>query len=64
MSNNNEIKVGQAKRKSKRDLQEPFGNDFNKYIAEIVTNSDDSYKRLEKANLIYEEIKKFPTQKN
>lgn len=43
----NTVKVGKAKRKHIRELSEPFGKDFNKYLAEIITNCDDSYKRLE-----------------
>jgi hypothetical protein len=57
---NKGIKVKKARRKNVRDLQSPFGKNFAKYIAEIVTNSDDSYKRLEEKNILdKEEIKEI-----
>jgi len=34
------------KRKRKRDVEKVLGNDLKKIIAEIVINSDDSYKRI------------------
>ena len=46
------LRVGKARRKTVRDIQAPFDKNFNKYIAEIVTNSDDSYKRLEEKGII------------
>ena len=49
---NKGIKVKKARRKNVRDLQSPFGKNFAKYIAEIVTNSADSYKRLEEKNIL------------
>jgi hypothetical protein len=45
-------KVGIAARKKTRDLNSALSKDFNKYLAEIVLNSDDSYKRLKSRNLI------------
>lgn len=41
-------KVKENIRKTKRDLLNIFNNDFLKMITEIVLNSDDSYKRIEK----------------
>ena len=52
-------KVKVARRKQERDIIKTLGNDFNKYVAEIVTNSDDSYKRLEKSGLLDLESKKI-----
>ncbi len=42
-----ERKVIDAKRKIRRDIKNPLAGDFNKYLAEILLNADDSYKRLE-----------------
>lgn len=39
--------VRTASRKRKRDVGKVLDNDLRKYLAEIVTNSDDSYRRLE-----------------
>ena len=39
--------VKDAPRKTRRDIKSPLSEDFNKYLAEIVLNADDSYKRLE-----------------
>lgn len=36
------------KRKRERDVQKKFGKDFCRMLAEIITNSDDSYRSLEK----------------
>jgi hypothetical protein len=41
-------KVKENIRKTKRDLLNIFNNDFLKMITEIILNSDDSYKRIEK----------------
>lgn len=38
-------------RKKERDRVNALGNDILRYITELVTNSDDSYKRLEKNNI-------------
>lgn len=46
------IKVVESKRKKKRDLRDSLGDDLLRYIAELITNSDDSYRRMESANLI------------
>ena len=43
-----------AERTEKRKFNKVFNNDLRKYLAEIVTNSDDSYKRLEAIGLIEE----------
>ena len=51
MTDNKGIRVKKDKRKNRRDLQAPFGKNFVKYLAEIITNSDDSYKRLEEKGL-------------
>ena len=52
--------VGTARRKSIRDLNQPFSKDFKKYLAEIITNSDDSYKRLESKGLLdIDEVKEI-----
>lgn len=39
--------VKTASRKRKRDVGKVLDNDLRKYLAEIVTNSDDSYRRVE-----------------
>ena len=41
--------VRDAKRKTRRDIKTALSNDFNKYLAEIILNADDSYKRIENA---------------
>lgn len=38
--------VKQAPRKIKRELASALGNDITRYIVELVTNADDSYKRI------------------
>ena len=40
--------VKRAKRKLKRDINKVFSGNFMKIITEIILNSDDSYKRLER----------------
>ena len=44
--------VKNAHRTEKRKFNKVLNNDLLKYIAELVTNSDDSYSRLEKAGKI------------
>jgi hypothetical protein len=39
--------ITQDKRKRERDAQKKFGKDFCRMLAEIITNSDDSYRNLE-----------------
>ena len=64
------IYVEIAGRKTRRDAEKILSKDLNKYIAEILSNSDDSYKRLEKKNIlsdndispIYIEIDKYKKQ--
>ncbi len=41
-----EIQVKTSLRKRKRELKNALGDDILRYIAELVTNADDSYKRL------------------
>ncbi len=43
-----------AERTEKRKFNKVFNNDLRKYLAEIITNSDDSYKRLEADGAIEE----------
>jgi hypothetical protein len=65
------IVVEDSKRKKRRDINTALGNDLIRYIAELVTNSDDSYKREEEKNNlpldepkpIYIEIKMHPKKK-
>ena len=40
------FKVNDSIRKKNRDLKSALGNDIIRYIVEILTNADDSYKRL------------------
>lgn len=47
-----DIVVKNAERKEKRAFNKVFGNDILKYLTEIITNSDDSYSRMEAAGLI------------
>lgn len=42
-----EIEVKTALRKKKRELANALGKDILRYLAELLTNADDSYKRLE-----------------
>ena len=42
-----EIEVKTALRKKKRELASALGKDILRYLAELLTNADDSYKRLE-----------------
>lgn len=44
---NEQKRVATARRKILRDIKNPLANDFVKYLAEIVLNADDSYKRIE-----------------
>ena len=41
------IMVQSSLRKKRRDLKDTLGDDILRYIAELITNSDDSYRRLE-----------------
>jgi len=45
-----ELIVSTAIRKARRDIKNPLANDFIKYLAEILINSDDSYKRIEETD--------------
>ena len=46
------ITVVDSQRKKKRELLDSLGDDLIRYIAELITNSDDSYRRLESAGLV------------
>lgn len=46
------IKVKTALRKKKRDLKNALGDDILRYIAELVTNADDSYRRKEAKGIV------------
>ena len=48
------ITIQTAERTEKRKFNTVFNNDIRKYIAEIVTNSDDSYRRQLKSGVIEE----------
>lgn len=48
--------VKNAERTEKRNFNKVFGNDILKYLAEIITNSDDSYNRLEQAGYIGSDV--------
>ena len=57
------VHVEDSLRKKRRDIKEALGNDIIRYIIELVLNSDDSYKRMEKngtkgIKLIYIELKR------
>lgn len=60
-----QIYVQDSLRKKKRAIKDALGNDILRYIAELLTNSDDSYRRLENKNIdcnkekvIYIDLKK------
>lgn len=60
-----QIYVRDSLRKKRRAIKDALGNDILRYIAELLTNSDDSYRRLENQNIddnkekvIYIELKK------
>lgn len=60
-----QIYVQDSLRKKKRAIKDALGNDILRYIAELLTNSDDSYRRLENKKIdnnqekvIYIELKK------
>lgn len=56
----NSFVVKDAHRKRERDLKESLKRDLVAYISEILTNADDSYRRLENANQIpKDEIKEI-----
>lgn len=44
------LKVTKSERFKKRTIINALGDDILRYIAELVTNSDDSYRRLEQSN--------------
>lgn len=46
-----QIRVVDSHRKKKRELLDSLGDDLLRYIAELVTNSDDSYRRLENSGI-------------
>jgi hypothetical protein len=48
---NNSFVVKDAHRKRERDLKDSLKRDLVAYISEILTNADDSYRRLENKNL-------------
>lgn len=64
------INVVDSKRKKKRELLYSLGDDLLRYIAELVTNCDDSYRRIENngisvpddSKVIYIELKKGKRQ--
>ncbi len=49
------IKVKDSVRKKRRDIKDALGDDILRYIAELLTNSDDSYRRLESKGETIEE---------
>lgn len=56
----NSFVVKDAHRKRERDLKDSLKRDLVAYISEILTNADDSYRRLENANQIpKDEIKEI-----
>ena len=44
------IKVNDDQRYLRRKIKSALGKDILRYIVELVTNSDDSYRRIEKSN--------------
>ena len=62
-----DITVRTSLRKKKRELFDALGDNILRYIAELVTNADDSYKRLGDSapenKLILIELKKDPKNK-
>ena len=55
----NSFIVQDASRKVHRDLKESLSNDIVSYISEILTNADDSYRRLENSGSISIESEKI-----
>lgn len=49
-------KVRVNARKKERDRQNALGDNILRYITELVTNSDDSYKRLESKNIEHDSL--------
>ena len=47
------IKVTVDPRKKKRDLKNALGDDILRFLTELITNSDDSYKRLQSQGLLH-----------
>ena len=43
-------------RKADRDVRKSLGNDICRFLAEIITNSDDSYRKLETESKDHEYI--------
>lgn len=67
------INVENSIRKKRRDLKDALGDDILRYIAELITNSDDSYRRIEakeQSNIvdfekvIYIELNEFKNKKD
>ena len=52
------IAVQDLLRKKKRELNAALGDDILRYIAELLTNADDSYKRLESSFLVPKDLEK------
>jgi hypothetical protein len=50
--NSNEFIVRDAYRKRERDLKDSLKRDLVSYISEILTNADDSYRRLENSKML------------
>lgn len=50
--NSNEFIVRDAYRKRERDLKDSLKRDLVSYISEILTNADDSYRRLENSQIL------------
>lgn len=48
------ITVEDSLRKKKRELKDALGDNILRYIAELVTNADDSYRRLESNNILFD----------
>lgn len=50
--------VQDSLRKKRRELKDALGDDILRYIAELITNCDDSYRRLENYKLLDKDITK------
>jgi hypothetical protein len=61
MASTNSFIVQDASRKVHRDLKESLSNDIVSYLSEILTNADDSYRRLENLGLVPLETQKLIT---
>ena len=46
------VKVRDSQRKKRRELNDALGTDIMRYLTEVITNADDSYRRMEAKSFI------------